>query len=377
MKKHFILFFLFFVLLEKQNLKAVEFFTTGRAILGANFGIDKNSREDYNNNFFIDTLRIGTGVVFDEKFTGFINIQFHAADRAITIEEAQLTYTGKNLKLSVGQIYPIYNLEIDKSMNDMTNIDYSTASNAFVLPFSGIGVLTTSIQEHFVFNLSLMGNGFEDYYNNIDVNAWVALFKGSYSKSTDNSNLHIGLNAGYGLNYGEDTAATALDGRFSEGQGYQAGLEFIYQNKGSTIMSELIYGGLSKFNNLTLETGDTRENLNKVGFYIEYNQFLTADSKIYLKDYGVQALDKVLKPVGQGGAGAWEVFARYSLANEFNYLNSNKSLLQNDFSFGFSWTPIVKARVLVAYTFIDKKHQSFSDTYEYGNKLSLSTRFFW
>lgn len=306
---------------------------TGRAHLDVG-AYDQDSASEANfgglrGNANFRRLRVGLNGTFAKDF-GY-NIEFNFGDSGTEsnarIYEALLTYKGiEGVNLVLGATKPKMTLDDSTSSNDITFIERATAANLAITPAAGEARMTTGgtfntdnffAAAYYTMGVATAGGGLDDYDSSNVVGRL------AYATSPkEGLNVHIGASGSHSFNVPADTI------RFRDRPELRVDpLRYIDTGNLGGVDNISVYGP-----ELALNYGPFRAqgeyyiyDIDGIGgggaefdaWYLQASWILTGES--YKYDIKKAAFSGV-KPnnpfgFGGGGAGAWEIAARYSAAD--------------------------------------------------------------
>ncbi|PKQ09657.1 MAG: hypothetical protein CVT73_01445 [Alphaproteobacteria bacterium HGW-Alphaproteobacteria-12] len=371
-----------------------SFGLTGRAHLDVGgYSQDSASKANFgglrgNANF--RRLRMGATGTFARDFA--YNIEFNFGDSGTEsdarIYEAVLHYKGiDGLTLIAGATKPKMTLDDSTSSNDITFIERATAANLAISPAAGEARMTAGATYntdnffgagYYTAGSAGSGTGLDDY----DSSNLIGRL--AYATSPkDGLNVHIGASASHSFNLPSDTVRlrdrpelrvdpqryidTGSIGSSDTATIYGPELAFNYgpvraQGEYYRYDIEGIGGGSAKFD----------------AWYLQASWIITGESYKYNIKKAAYSGVKPDNPFGfgGGGAGAWEIAARYSSAN----LNDTSAGIaggeQDIITLGLNWYANNNLRFMLNYLNVDVEDRGGVANPNFGHDaVALRTQF--
>ncbi|ABS61671.1 phosphate-selective porin O and P [Parvibaculum lavamentivorans DS-1] len=334
-------------------------------------------------------LRLGFNGTFAKDF-GY-NIEFNFGDSGTEsdarIYEALLTYKGiEGVNLVLGATKPKMTLDDSTSSNDITFIERATAVNLAITPAAGEARMTAGGTfntdnffgaTYYTAGSAASGGGLDDYDSSNVVGRL------AYATSPkEGLNVHIGASASHSFNLPGDSV------RFRDRPELRVDADrYIDANFAGAADTATVYGPELAFNYGPFRAqgeyyryevdGIAGGSADMDAWYLQASWILTGES--YKYDIKKAAYSGV-KPdnpfgFGGGGAGAWEVAARYSHAN----LNDTSIGLnggeQDIITVGLNWYANNNLRFMLNYLDVDVEDRGAAQL-DFGHQaLALRTQF--
>ena len=344
---------------EKERKKTLIF--KGRLHLSLKYDDEKNINSEI---FGVERARIQMikklGDNFNLSFTLFL------AEKP-ALNEAFFYYTpNNNFKFEMG------------SLKVINNMSYAIGSNYSVIP-EGVGSVKSleypdggnhgSITGKY--NLGIASRNFNDTFSNLfgvysnsiydratETKKLIISNRFSYHPTIgENQKIHLGINTYTGFDFKDyDTQFSnnyITDARFYNL--FKVGAEFAYRYKSFLFQSEYehLFGRLNKGEKKYLQLFD---------FNIIASLLLTGEYREYKNSDAIFVdVDVIKSPLNKGGIGAWELFLRYELMDSEDTITKDGNRIyfdegvENIFSMGTTWIPYNFMRVIVNYSFVNRK----------------------
>lgn len=369
-----------------------SFEITGRAHLDVG-GYDQDATSEAavgglegNMNFRRAIIGVSGEVMKDWAYDLHFNFGDSGDEQNGVIYEAALHYKGiDGVKLSVGAIQPKLTLDDSTSSNDITFMERATAANLMTSIGAGDGRMAvggTGSTDNFFgaayYTMNSVGPGGTGDYDTSNLLGRLAF---ATAPGEGGPNFHIGASGTHAFNVESDTfrfrdrpelrvdATRMIDTLAIAGvdtiSAYGPELAFNYgpiRAQGEYYMYEVdgIGGGSAEF----------------AAWYLQASWIISGESYKYDIKKAAYSGVKAANPFGAGGAGAWEIAARYSNAD----LNDTDAGIgggeQDIITVGLNWYVNNNIRFMLNYLDVDVEDRTNLATPNFGHQaVALRTQF--
>ena len=344
---------------------------TGRAHLDMGY-YDQDDASEANfgglgNNINFRRAIVGvTGTVWkDFEYDLHFNFGDSGDEKAGDIYEAALHYVGiEGVKLSIGAIQPKLTLDDSTSSNDITFIERATAANLMTGIGAGDGRMaiggsgnTDNFFAAAYYTMGSVGVG-----NTTDGDTSNILGRLAFATSPkEGPNFHIGVSGTYAANLPGDSI------RFRDRPELRVDATRMIDTTALTADSAMAYGPELAFNYgpfraqgeyyiYSIDGLAGSPDADFSAYYLQASWILTGESYKYSMSkaaYSGVSPDNPFMP--GGGAGAWEIAARYSSAdlNDSSLPAADQGGEQDIYTVGLNWYPNKNVRFMLNYLHVD------------------------
>jgi len=306
----------------------------------------------------VRTARLGVeGVVYKN-----IKYKFEAdfEGNNSTVKDAYIQYHFKPVSLKVGQFKHMTSLEEQTSSRYITFMERASFTDAF--KFSRrVGIAIGSHGKNWTASAGYFFEGIGSTNKSAnDKNLYAArvTFSPEIGK---NMKVHLGAsffernNNGMVFNHGySQRPHNHQSMKFVTSQKFDITKETFYGVELASVMGPLAaqaeWGWMK--NNLASTETLTRSDPTYNGGYVSLSYFITGESRAYHANKGSFGRTKVLRPVSEGGIGAWQVAARYDVIDLTHETFGEK---QDTYLVGVNWYLNNYARIMANYSHSDVK----------------------
>lgn len=336
--------------------------------------------------------RLGFNGTFAKDFK--YNIEFNFGDSGTEsnarIYEALLTYTGiDGLQIMAGATKPRMTLDDSTSSNDITFIERATAANLAISPAAGEGRMlvggiynTSNFYGSAFYSMGSVGNNTSA--GNTDYDESNIVGRLAYATSPkEGANFHFGVSASHSFNLPGD--ALRLRDR-PELRVDPA--RMIDANFGATVDTVSVYGPELAFNygpfraqgeyyRFDVSGLNANPDADLDAWYLQASWILTGESYKYDIKKAAYSGVKPANPFGfgGGGAGAWEIAARYSSADLNDASAGINGGEQEIITVGLNWYVNNNMRFMLNYLNVDVKNSGLTNPNFGHDAIALRTQF--
>ncbi|MGB3722241.1 MAG: porin [Pacificimonas sp.] len=298
--------------------------------------------------------RLGFEGVILSDFNYKFEVDF--ADNEVEIADAIISYETGNTEIGVGFQKTGQSLEEEASSRFTTFIERAAFTDAFAFG-RRVGLRVDHVSGDLRLTGTVMSASVGDLAGDNDNNQWSVGGRVLYAAElSDTSQVHIGASALYtdlsdsepNLRYRQRPNWHGTNIRLVDTGIVQATDETIYGVEALGIFGPLHVTGEALFADISGRSGGPGDGSARGG-YAEVGYFLTGETLGYKG--GTINRTKILSPLGNGGAGAFQIAARY------DHLDLNGGILQGgtqgSYQLGLTWIPMDYLRFLLNYNHLE------------------------
>lgn len=313
--------------------------------------------------------RFGALGIYDHIWEWQLELDFR--DYEVGFANAYIAHLSSLGRLAIGHFKEPFSLESSTTSRRLTFLERATPVDAY-RPSREIGVMFETIQP----NYYLAGGFFGGEGLGIDrdtAEGYSVALRGSFAPiQTDKMFSHIGASANYRRNSVNSNTDRYQPVRLRSREGTRAidvrligrddiegvedfsrfALEGAWGYGPFSIQGEYLYVRL----NLDPARGDVRtadSSISLDGFYVQASYFLTGEQRNYRAFSGDFGQLDVLRPLGHGGIGAWEVALRYAHADSMEHSRPGRGNKMDHITFGLNWYPNAHTVFKLNYMYFD------------------------
>ena len=273
------------------------------------------------------------------------------ADNEVDVKDAYLEWSGP-AKVTMGQFKTPNSLDEQTSSRHITFMERATFTDAFGFARElGVGVTFGDDNAHIKAGVFQGGNGTDNEDEGITIAA-----RGHYAFELEDSGwVHLGASFRH-RDVGDDQSnlryrvrpPAHLSDRFINTDRIADSDTFYGIELAAVVGSFHVAGeyGIQDTNLAAPAAGQSDPKFD--GYYVETGWFLTGEQKGYKASSGTMDRPKVDAPVHEGGAGAWQIAARYDVTDL-----SDEGIFggeQENFTVGVNWYLNRHTRIMANYT---------------------------